>query len=140
MSGAINDEAVSERFLNTIVAESDRLATLVDELLELARLDAGMALSNQKVVGVLDMVNRAVKTVAPTAFDRSIRLIVDVDPSLSTFCDDVQMVLVLRNLVENAVKYSNAGGECRIRSEVIADQLLIHVSDQGIGIAKKELD
>ncbi len=140
LSGAKNDEVLSERFLNTIISESDRLATLVDELLELARLDAGMALSNQKVAGVLDIANRAAKAVSQIVTDRGISLKIHIDPNLSTFCDDVQMVLALRNLIENSVKYSNDGGKVDVRAEVDGDMLLIRVLDAGIGIAKKDLD
>lgn len=140
LSGAMQEQALRERFLNMIIAESDRLATLVDELLELARLDAGMALSNQKVAGVMDMCQRAFKSVGQAALDKSIRLQFDVDPGLCTYCDDVQMVLAVRNLIENAIKYSNEGSEANVKTEIVGDQLLIHVQDSGMGIAKKDLE
>ena len=72
--------------------------------------------------------------------DRNISLSINIDPNLSTYCDDVQMVLVLRNLIENAVKYSNDGGMIDVRAEVDGDKLMIHVMDTGIGIAKKDLE
>jgi PAS domain S-box-containing protein len=124
--------------LQVIEDESDRLAHLIDDLLDASRVQTG----NFKLVPVeLDidqLVADAARRFQPQAAGHS--LVVDVPPNLPlVHADEARITQVLRNLLSNAVKYSPEGGEVRISSRVAPREVVITVSDQGPGIAPEDL-
>lgn len=140
LAGAKNDEALLDRFLNSIASEADRLSALINDLLELAKRDSGISRTDRTTVSVADLVERAVKVVIPQARQNEVTLEVDVPRGLSGYCDEMQMIQVVRNLVDNAVKYTPAGGRVDVSARSLGGDLVIEVRDTGIGIPQGEID
>jgi PAS domain S-box-containing protein len=127
------DAATLNDSLTVIEEESDRLAELIDNLLDASRAQAG----NFKIAPVeLDidaLVQRVMNKLRPQT--RTHTLIADVPDDLPlVFADELRITQVLNNLLTNAIKYS-AGGEIRVSAEIAPGAVTISVHDQGPGIA-----
>ena len=140
LSGAKNDQAMLDRFLNTIISESDRLSTLIDDLTEIVRISSGITKTEKAECNVAEIVAQALEVVRPQAEVRNIAIRVDVDEALTGCCDGMQMIHVVRNLVDNAVKYTREGGGVELTAGTQDSQLVIRVKDTGIGIPHGEID
>jgi two-component system phosphate regulon sensor histidine kinase PhoR len=140
LAGAKNDEDFVDRFLNSIIAESDRLSVLIEDLLDIARRDAGITRTERSHCTMIDIVNRAVRAVLPQADRKSIRIDVDVSEDLIGYCDEAQTVQMVRNLIDNAVKYTSEGGRVDVSVSQDGSDITIKVMDNGIGIPHGELD
>lgn len=140
LSGAKNDDAIVDRFLNNIITESDRLSVLIEDLMEIARMDSGITPTEKSEVDVARVVERALGAVRPQAASKGMGVIVQIDEGLTAFCDEVQVTHMVRNLADNAVKYTPDGGQIAVRACGSGDGVEITVSDTGIGIPHGELD
>jgi PAS domain S-box-containing protein len=122
-----------EAFLSMIVTETDRLSRIVDQILLANRLEAGQIEVTSEECDALEIARSVVDAVALHA-PAQIRLRVEGDDSLPPVdCDPDRLRQVLRNLVDNAVKYSPKGGEIRVRLRAADGAMLFAVHDEGIG-------
>jgi signal transduction histidine kinase len=127
------DAAAQREFLQAASAETDRLAALVTDLLDLSRIQAGTFSVHQEACPLGPLVARAAAQVRPAAGNR---LTVDLPPTLPLVSADAPRVeAVLRNLLENAVKYSPAHGEIRVWARPENGHVVVRVGDEGPGIA-----
>jgi len=130
------DGASQREFLQIISNEADRLGNLVNNLLDLSRIEAG-SLNIQRIeCNIEDLIERAALR---GHLQESNRLLISIEPGLPPFyADPPRMETILRNLVENAVKY--AGPEAKICISVTqrSDKLIFRVEDDGPGIPSEE--
>jgi two-component system, OmpR family, phosphate regulon sensor histidine kinase PhoR len=130
-------------YLNIVYREADRLSTLVEDLLSLARLDSDELHLNVVPIVAGDVVEEVYATMAPLASrERQITLIRKVAPMLPLMLADRQrLVQVLLNLVRNAITSTPAGGIVSITVErADANYLALVVADTGIGIPNDDLE
>ena len=113
---------------------------MIDDVMEIARLDAGIRRTEKTRVSIPEMVGKALNAVRPQADARQIELVVDLPTDLVGWCDEMQMSQVVRNLADNAVKYSHDGGSVCIRGHNSAAGLVMSVADTGLGIPQGEVD
>ncbi|PIE34431.1 MAG: two-component sensor histidine kinase [Ilumatobacter coccineus] len=138
------DPDIIARVTGRLHHEANRAARTVDDLMELSRIEAGGDRSFEPV-SVDQVIRVAIERVQELAKQRAIGLRVP-DPTdgddqpIIVSGDRLQLVSAIGNLVENAVKYSEADGEVQIRSRVRGDLVEITVSDQGVGIPQRSLD
>jgi two-component system phosphate regulon sensor histidine kinase PhoR len=138
--GAIDDPEVAEDFLHRIVGEVDRLAALVDDLLDLARLESGRVHLTLDVLDPLDLLSRAAERLRPQTERARLSLVIDVPPDLPpVLADRARIEQVLLNLVHNAIKFTPAGGSITVRGRVDGDTLVTNVIDTGAGIPEVDL-
>ncbi|MHB9036750.1 MAG: ATP-binding protein [Armatimonadota bacterium] len=140
LAGAKNDEDFVDRFLNTIISESDRLSLLIEDLLEIARRDSGITKTEKLDCSVAEIVSRALKVVYPQAAQKSVAVETNVPEALVGFCDEAQAVQLVQNLVDNAVKYTLDGGRVEVSACEVDSNLVLSVKDTGIGIPHGEAD
>lgn len=140
LSGAKNDEELLDRFLNTIISEIDRLSRLIEDLLEIVRISSGVTSTEKTVCRIDEIVKQALGPLRPLAEIKHLDVDVDVGEGLVGFCDSLQMSQVLRNLVENAIKYTLDGGRVRVVAREVDGCTKISVEDTGIGIPQGEKD
>jgi PAS domain S-box-containing protein len=115
------------------------LTNLIEDLLDFDRIESGKVNLEQKEISVNDLVTHIAETGAPQISD-NISLVLDLNPACrKVFCDPVRIRQVLTNLLDNAVKYSPGGGEIRIRTAANQDEVLVSVSDTGIGMNSAEM-
>jgi len=135
-----NDVEVSRRLAEQLVQEADRLAHIVDDLLDLSTVEAQEHPTREQA-RVRTLVDEAVERVGATALARGIPLSVQpIDDDLVVACDPVQIVGAVTNLLDNAVKYSEAGEAVEVAAEVADGTLVLAVRDHGIGIPSRELE
>ena len=129
---------VRREFLSIIDSESDRLQELINNLLDMSRLEAGVL----KVDPAPVQLGRAMRSVVERAqhltAEHRLRLVWPEDPWVTA--DLPRVLQVVTNLVNNAIKYSPDGGEVEVAGHVRNGVLAISVADQGAGIPPRELD
>ncbi|PZR13853.1 MAG: histidine kinase [Archangium gephyra] len=138
-SGAINDAVAAPKMVDIIHRQSERLSELVEDLLELSRIEARQIQLEEKPVDVLDATQRAFEAVRPKASPRSTTLHSSVPAGLKVLGDKRALEQIMLNLVDNAVKYTRPGGRVEVTAERRDDAVLIRVKDDGPGIEARHL-
>jgi two-component system sensor histidine kinase SenX3 len=133
--------AVVERLAERLYHEALRLGRTIDDLLELSRIEAGEPPARDPVL-VADVLAAAIDRTQPAAELREVTLHVELpDPDAATWGDRRQLVSAVANLVDNAVKYSDPGGDVEMLGEVdAAGGVRFVVRDHGIGIPEHDRD
>lgn len=137
---ASDDPEAVQRFANRMIIESDRLTQLVQQIIELSRLQANDPLETPVEVDLDDVVASAVDTSSIDAAARGIAVVSGGETGLSVFGSHDQISAAVSNLVENAVTYSGENGRVTVTTAIRDDRALISVVDQGIGIPAGEID
>jgi two-component system, OmpR family, phosphate regulon sensor histidine kinase PhoR len=136
--GGIDDRPTAQRFLGKIRVHADRMAALVSDLLELSRLESGERAPQWQVVEPEDVVDDVVSGLSALATAKRIDLTADVQaPPFET--DRERLRGVLENLVENALKYTPAGGHVSVAARTEGEAVLFEITDDGPGIAAEHL-
>jgi len=134
------DPAITRRFLETILNNARRMQRLVDDLLDLSRIESGRWQPEPEPVDVSAAIQDVWSGLAERADAGRIELAVEVDPGADALVVDPDALRqVLLNLVDNALRYSPAGGRITFRSRRQGDSLVLSVSDTGPGIAREHL-
>jgi two-component system sensor histidine kinase NblS len=137
-----------KEFLVTVNHETDRLTRLVNDVLDLSKLESGRSY-NFNGVDLAQAIDQTVRTYQLNARDKAIKLIQEVAPSLPLVVGNYDLLLqVLANLVGNALKFTNAGGKVALRAYQIVPKsnsidhqiplVRVEISDTGIGIAPED--
>ena len=135
-----DDPAIADRFAQRIQVDAIRLARMIDDLLELSRIEAEQSPVREPVPVHL-AVAEAVEDVRPSAEQRGIEVhVIEARPSLTVTGDRRQVVSAVFNLLDNAVKYSESGSPVDIRVSVptARDVVNIEVRDEGVGIPARD--
>ncbi|MPZ70662.1 MAG: hypothetical protein GEU71_14205 [Actinobacteria bacterium] len=129
-----DDPENATRFAHRLVEESERLSRLIVDLLDLSRLE-NPSLVPRAEVDLSQVTEREVEALRGDAGEKAIRLRLEL-PALpiSVHGDEAQLGLIVRNLVENAIRYTPDGGQIEVRLGVIGSDALLEVEDTGIGI------
>lgn len=125
--------------LRSCLEEVERLTTLVEELLMLARLDGGQERGQAERAPLQALVADVVRRMQPVAQERRIELAMTGSLDESVQVDYAPLSLVLRNILENAIKFSPEGGRVAIHMAASGQGATLTVADQGDGIAEAEL-
>ena len=134
--GPLNEE--QHRFLTTVKRNSDRLMRLVGDLLLIGQMDAGSFTLEPADVDLTEVVGEIVALFAGTAGEKHIDLTVDAQPGAVVRGDRLRLTQLLSNLVSNAVKFTPAGGQVRVRVGTQDGSCEVEVTDSGIGIPAGE--
>jgi signal transduction histidine kinase len=140
-AGAVNDLEVRDRFLETVEGETDRLIRLVNDLLVLSRADSAALDLSRKPTDMGRLVRALADRMAEQARAYGLKIDITIDPGVPLAWADAERIeQVLRNLVDNAIKYSRPGGTIALHASITKDnKVLVEVTDQGIGIPAVEL-
>jgi two-component system, OmpR family, phosphate regulon sensor histidine kinase PhoR len=115
-NGALDDKVAAKRFVDMINNHADRLHHLVEDILDLSRMESGTMVVESEVCLVQEMVGVAVEQVKARAIEKKIDLQVLLDDEIWVLCDHKLIEQALVNLLDNAVKYTPVGGTVRIRA------------------------
>ncbi|HEV2528875.1 MAG TPA: ATP-binding protein [Thermomicrobiales bacterium] len=139
-AGAIDEPGIAGDFLARIVTEVERLALLVDELLDLARLESGRVNLRLEPLAPADLIGTGARRLSSQVDRARLTMVIDVPDDLPpVLADRNRIEQVLLNLVHNAIKFTPPGGEIRITARQEGRFLLVEVTDTGVGIAEDEL-
>ncbi len=138
-SGAVEDERVAKEFLGRIVGEVDRLTALVEDLLDLARLEAGRSKMGLELIDPGELVLAGADRLRPQLERAGLTMSVSHGEHLAPIeVDRARIEQVLINLVHNAIKFTPHGGEVSLNVSQRDSVTEITVRDTGVGIAKEE--
>jgi two-component system phosphate regulon sensor histidine kinase PhoR len=137
VDGEATDEESRQEFYRIIQNETDRLGRLIDNMLNISRIEAGIVQIERENVDIKALIVRAIDTLEPQASQKQISLhtkVAEVD--LSVEGDNDMLYQVVLNLVSNAVKYTPDGGRVTVAadSDNLTRGVVISVSDTGLGI------
>jgi two-component system sensor histidine kinase SenX3 len=138
--GAKDDPAAVEKFATRMQIESKRLTDLVQEIINLSRLQDSDPLSVPSELNVQDLVNEAIDQSQVGADSRKIEILSGEIANGVVLGDRDQLIMAIQNLVENAVNYSPEGTKVTVSSVVEDGIVTISITDQGIGIPENEKD
>ena len=128
------------RFADRIKQQAGRLNDLVQEIINLSKLQDADPLDVARNVNILDVVKEAINQCETNAEARKISINLEKEDAAVVLGNRDQLVMAVHNLIENAINYSAAGTNVTIVVEVNEEIVEITVKDQGIGIAQSEID
>ena len=143
------DPDTRKEFLEIIRVESERLTRLINDVLDLSRIEAGRMVYNDERVSLEEVVRDVARSQRQLLGQKSLRLTLDVARGLpSVFADRDRMYQVVTNLIGNAIKFSFEGGEITVRAERFegkrsgesTEWIRLSVSDQGVGIDERDAE
>ncbi len=131
--GALNERQMD--YTRTISKESNKLLLLINDVLDLATIEAGRMTLNYKSLVIADLLNAAKQMTAEWARQQSLEIIIDCPTELGSFdADENRLKQVLFNLIGNAIKYTPAGGRITLEARRENAMVKLSVIDTGIGI------
>tara|TARA_B100000959_G_C14990129_1_gene627500 strand:- start:1036 stop:2295 length:1260 start_codon:yes stop_codon:yes gene_type:complete len=141
--GDAKDETMRQEFYGVISTETQRLRRMIDNLLNISRIEAGLMHIDRVRVNFEELVDRAVTNMKPQAKEKSLEIhsqIADVD--LSVIGDSDMLYQVIVNLISNAIKYTPEGGRITVAVDTdnLTRSLHFSVSDTGLGIAPDQIE
>ncbi len=140
LEGAIEDRAHAKEFINIIYQDSNRLANLINDLLDLSRIESGKMQMHFTRAEPASLIRRAISVIENQARAKSIALTLDVPAGLPEIrVDETRFSQIMINLLDNAIKYTLEGGSVTVFARMANDGVQIDVSDTGIGISDKDL-
>jgi len=139
MSLGFDDKLVAKG-IDVILSEADRLSGLVEDLLDFSRMQSGRLSINMCLMDLVPSLREATEMYLEVAKQRNIKLdFVCASETKSIMGDAGRLKQVFINILDNAVKYSDAGGRVRIEAAVMHEYVQVVISDSGIGIAPEDL-
>src|ERR687897_296353 len=140
VDGVAADPQTESRYLTSASRELEHLSRLVDDLFELARIDAGMLQLTLEEASLHDLISNTISSFQPQAEQQGVRLegeiVGDVDPVLA---NPPRLQRVLHNLVSNALRHTPADGAVTLRATREGEEARVEVSDTGEGIVAEDL-
>lgn len=141
------DKETQREFLNIINEESDRLTRLINDFLDLAKIEAGRMRWEDAPQSLPEIIQTALNATQALALKTGLRIETELEPALPTVCcDKDRLVQVMTNLLSNAIKFTPEGGTIKIKAKRLEttkpddtpDMVIVSVADSGIGIDPKE--
>ncbi len=138
-SGSINTDDIRQ-YAGLIHTTAERTLHLLESLLHWARVQVGSINYQPGMHQLHHLVEVGTTPLLTTARKKSIELRNQVSEEIYLWCDEKMIVTVIRNLVSNGVKFSHPGGKVAVSAENGDQQVIINVSDNGVGIPAKNID
>lgn len=142
VDGEAHDERTRGEFYNIIQAETNRLQRLIDNILNISRIESGVVKVQRENISLPSLIKEAIDVMQPQARAKSILLVEAHTPLFfQVFADKDMIYQAVMNLLGNAVKYTSPGGKVSVSLEVDESQrqVTVSVTDTGMGIPKDDL-
>lgn len=134
-----SDEDTREEFLGVITTQAQRLQRLIENLLNLARIEAGVVKVDKRPVPLNEVLDQALSVVQPTAEQHGLEVVRDLSPMhLGVFVDRDMLLQATINLLSNAAKYTPPPGRISLRSRLDDDAVIFEVEDSGVGLSPED--
>jgi len=139
-AGAMDDKESAQEFMKIIEENSDRLVRLIEDLLDLSKIESGKIDMNLSPRSLYPIVKRVVSQVSEQAKRKSISIENKITTSLpNVLADETFIAQVFLNLIDNAVKYTDENGTVSVSAQEEKEFIRIDIKDNGIGISEKDL-
>jgi len=135
-----DDRAIVERLANRINAEAMRIAQIIEDLIELSRIES-VAGAGSAIVELADIATDAVESLRTAAVQANVSVqLVVLSADTRVVGERRQLLSAIGNLIDNAIKYSDAGTVVDVSVESTPDGIIVKVADHGIGIPTRDID
>ena len=136
-----DDQDRREEFLGIINEESKRLTRLIDDVLDIAKIESGQTEWRLQKIDLVELLRDTLEFQKPSGYERKLEFRLDVQPGLQLVVADRDRIKqVIVNLLSNAVKFSPDGGLVTVDSHIDGGDVIVCVSDQGVGVPEKSRD
>lgn len=140
LDGKVDNEDTIKEFLGIIYQDSNRLANLIDDLLDLSKIESGKMNMEVEPLDILPIVKRCRNVLEKSAKDKALAIKFEVPADLpKVLGDHKRLSQVFLNLLDNAIKYTPEGGTITLSASSKENVVQVDVSDTGIGISEKDL-
>jgi len=138
--GKLTDEQIE--FLNKSYESNERMIVLVNDLLNVSRIDEGRFIYKPEALQIEDVIKQIASNEETSLKEKNLDLVLDFPKKLLSpvFIDKEKMGIVMQNFIENSIKYTPSGGKITISIEELKDDVLVKVKDTGVGIPKDQQD
>ena len=135
-----NDEEVIDKGINVIVNESERLTSLVEELLDFSRMESGKLTLKNGIVDIAKELSEILEVFRQRSDRENIQLITEIPlGQVKITGDSNRLKQAFVNIIDNSFKYNKSGGFVKVSLENINNSIKIIISDNGCGISKNDL-
>lgn len=160
--GALDDREASQRFVEMINTHADRLHNIVEDILDLSRIESGALPLETGVYPIREMINSVVGQIRPMAKEKTLTIEINIKENVQVQCDRKLIEQALLNLLDNAVKYTPEGGKVWIQTrdfkpvendrenrrnrpeenenQTRTRRIALEVKDTGIGVPLSDMD
>jgi two-component system phosphate regulon sensor histidine kinase PhoR len=140
LDGEITDPAQVRESFQTIASETDRMNRLIQNILNLSRLESGLVPVNKADLAVTEILRAVNDAIAPQAAKKNLSLQADLAPVFFRVNGDRDMLYqAILNVLSNAVKYTPEGGMIRVSTYLSNGSVVVEVADTGLGVPQEEL-
>ncbi|MFB7139841.1 two-component system histidine kinase PnpS [Gottfriedia sp. NPDC056225] len=139
LDGAMESEELCKNFLSIILTESDRMQTLIQDLLDLSKIEQQNFKLDLAEVSVKQVIEDVHQMMNQKALEKNIEFKLYLNSPLVVNADALRLKQVFINLVDNAIHYTPAGGKVFVTAVEADDHIVIKVNDTGVGIGKEEI-
>lgn len=140
LDGIVVEKEDVDEFLNIILDESKRLNRLVNELINVARIDAGETTLNKEMMDISPLLEKNIQNFKQSAIEHKTTLQLDLQHTKDVAIDYDKIFQVITNLLDNAMRYTKSGDTIKISTYNDSSNLYIQISDTGVGIAKEHIN
>ena len=138
--GAMEDAEHNRRFLNVIRKNAERMHNLIDDILELSSIEAGIITVEPRAVRLASVIEDITTALASRAAERRVTLHNEIENGAQVYADARRLEQMLTNLLDNAIKFNREGGRVTIRHEANAGSDRISITDTGDGISPEHIE
>jgi signal transduction histidine kinase len=134
------DPDVEKEMLNNVIMNVDRLTRLINDILDLSKIEAGKMEFRYEKVNVQEIAKVAIENIRYLALKNNITIVMEIPENLSpVLADKDKLIIVLNNLLSNSLKFTYNGGHVLLSAREEKDHIEIGVKDTGIGIDKDKV-
>jgi two-component system phosphate regulon sensor histidine kinase PhoR len=140
LDGALEDPVKGRQYLEKALANIERLDTIVSDLLEISKFEAGQIHLDKKAFDIIKLTKKVFDQYQHMAKEQEAELVIDTRfKKMYVWADKKRIMQVLENLISNAIKYGKKGGTVKVSYYDLDENILIEVSDDGPGISEEHL-
>lgn len=140
LDGIVVEKNDVDEFLNIILDESKRLNRLVNELINVARIDAGETTLNKEAMDISPLLEKNIQNFKQSALEHETTVQLDLKHTEEVVIDYDKIFQVITNLLDNAMRYTKSGDTIKISTYNDTNNLYIKIADTGVGIAKEHIN
>ncbi|MCC6802699.1 MAG: HAMP domain-containing protein [Anaerolineae bacterium] len=140
IDGVVTDPATTARYLHNMELEVQNMTRLIDNLLELAQLDAGHIKLDYQIISLRDLISDSLGSIRVRARQQGITVNGELDPKVDlVYIAPDKIQRVLSNLLDNALRYTPEGGQITLRAQRDRDSVRVSVQNNGAGMVALDL-
>ncbi|WP_088068562.1 two-component system histidine kinase PnpS [Gottfriedia luciferensis] len=139
LDGAMENDELCKNFLSIILTESDRMQTLIQDLLDLSKMEQQNFKLDRSEVSVKQIIEDVQQMISQKAEEKNIDFKLFLNSPLVINADAMRLKQVFINLVDNAIHYTPAGGKVFVTASETDNKIVVKVNDTGVGIGKEEI-